>query len=133
VARGPRSKFVGGEYVGPSVEVPVKPLDALLEGQATAMWKIDVEGAELDVLWGATHAIGSPSLRAVILEAHNSEIVHFMQTHGFEMAKYHPFTREFNKAGGSASTKNQLWLRDLEAVESRCRKGPTYRILSVTL
>jgi FkbM family methyltransferase len=133
VARGPRSTFVGREHVGPAVEVPVKPLDALLEGQATALWKIDVEGSELEVLRGATHAIGSPSLRAVILEAHNNEIASFMQSYGFETSKYDPFTRELNTAGGRASTKNQLWLRDPSAVESRCQNGPSYRILSVTL
>jgi FkbM family methyltransferase len=133
VARGPRSSFVSDEYVGQSVEVVVRPLDTLLADQPTTMWKVDVEGSELEVLEGATHAIASPSLLAVILEAHNTEIVQFMQSFGFETAVYHPFTRDITKAAGRASTKNHLWLRDIGAVEMRCRQGPTYRILSTTL
>jgi FkbM family methyltransferase len=132
VARGPRGRLVGDGYAGQSVGVAVKPLDELLEDQPTSMWKIDVEGSELDVLEGARRAVSAPTLRAVILEAHNAQIERFMQSHGFEMAVYQPFDRQLSMSETGAASKNHLWLRDPTAVESRCREAPTYRILSTT-
>jgi FkbM family methyltransferase len=132
-ACGPRGRFAGDGYVGQSVEVIVKPLDALLEDQPTTMWKVDVEGSELEVLEGAARAIASPKLQAVILEANNDAIERFMRYHGFETAIYQPFTREIDKPQGQAHSKNHLWVRDAAAVGIRCRQGPRYRILSTTL
>jgi FkbM family methyltransferase len=99
VARGPRGRLVGNGYVGQSSSVAVKPLDALLEDQPTTMWKIDVEGSELEVLEGAARSIAAPTLRAVILEAHNVQIARFMRSYGFETAEYQPFERRFSKSG----------------------------------
>jgi FkbM family methyltransferase len=50
------------------VTVPVEPLDALVEGTADLV-KIDVEGAELDVLAGMTRLLRSPSM-ALVVEWH---------------------------------------------------------------
>lgn len=47
------------------VEVRVEPLDALVDGAADLV-KIDVEGAELDVLAGMTRLLQSPRLRLVV-------------------------------------------------------------------
>jgi FkbM family methyltransferase len=45
--------------------VPVAPLDALVEGDADLV-KIDVEGAELDVLGGMTRLLRSPRLHLIV-------------------------------------------------------------------
>lgn len=50
------------------VSVPVEPLDSLVEGDAD-MVKIDVEGAELDVLAGMTRLLQSPTI-ALVVEWH---------------------------------------------------------------
>lgn len=50
------------------VDVPVAPLDGLVDGDADLV-KIDVEGAELDVLEGMTRLLGRPNL-ALIVEWH---------------------------------------------------------------
>ena len=47
------------------VDVPVQALDDLVEGEADLV-KIDVEGAELDVLGGMTRLLRSPRLRLVV-------------------------------------------------------------------
>jgi FkbM family methyltransferase len=47
------------------VSVPVEPLDDLLTGEADLV-KIDVEGAELDVLAGMTRLLRSPAIRLVV-------------------------------------------------------------------
>jgi hypothetical protein len=129
-ARGPRSRLVSAGYIGQAVDVVVQPLDALLEDQPTTMWKIDVEGSELEVLKGARRAIASPALQAVVMEAHNVEIEQFMRSCGFETAQYQPFARELSQSRDSKSSKNHLWLRDVNAVELRCQQGPIYDILS---
>jgi FkbM family methyltransferase len=47
------------------VDVPVQTLDDLVDGEADLV-KIDVEGAELDVLGGMTRLLRSPRLRLVV-------------------------------------------------------------------
>ncbi len=50
------------------ISVPVEPLDALVEGNADLV-KIDVEGAELEVLAGMTRLLRSPTI-ALVVEWH---------------------------------------------------------------
>lgn len=47
------------------VTVPVEPIDALVTGNADLV-KIDVEGAELDVLAGMTRLLTSPAIRLIV-------------------------------------------------------------------
>jgi hypothetical protein len=51
-----------------SVQVPVEPLDDLVEGSADLV-KIDVEGAELEVLGGMTRLLRAPGI-VLIVEWH---------------------------------------------------------------
>lgn len=84
------------------VSVQVEPLDALVDGIADLV-KIDVEGAELDVLAGMTRLLRSPRLRLVV-EWHPllqekagypaDALPHFLLEHGFALlAASHTATR----------------------------------------
>ena len=53
---------------GASVEVQVRPLDEVLAGQRLDVAKIDVEGAELDVLAGMSELISSNPDLAIVAE-----------------------------------------------------------------
>ena len=55
-----------------TVEVPVKTLDSLLQGEQPAFLKIDVEGFELPVLKGGRRVLGQPSLRCLLVEFNRS-------------------------------------------------------------
>lgn len=84
---------VEGRKVKGTVTVPVLPLDAIVEGKESLLLKIDVEGAELDVLAGASRVLSHAE--AVIIEAalgsregsqsSFDSIVHFMHEHNFSV------------------------------------------------
>jgi FkbM family methyltransferase len=132
--RGTQNSIVGADYSGRVVQVSVEPLDSLLNGQATALWKVDVEGYELHVLDGAQQSITNESLQAVILESDSEAIHHIMKSHGFQLAAYDPWKRELTIAHSREHvTENHLWVRNLEKVAARCQEGPTYSILSISV
>jgi len=60
-------------YLGPTTRYTVAPvvtLDALLADESVDLIKIDVEGAELDVLLGAERMLREKKPRAILLEVH---------------------------------------------------------------
>jgi FkbM family methyltransferase len=60
-------------YLGPTTRygvAPVLTLDALLKDERVDLLKIDVEGAEIDVLRGAEQTLRDKKPRAILIEVH---------------------------------------------------------------
>jgi hypothetical protein len=112
------------------------PLDEILQpfGNVT-LWKIDVEGFELDVLRGAEHSLSNQSLKAVLLEGDSKEIEEIMLRHGFSRAIYDPFSRIVEPAQhsqiASSGRTNNLWIRDYAMVGDRCKTARKYVVHQV--
>lgn len=77
---------------GTAIQVPVCPLDDYAQ-QAPCALKIDVEGSEFDVLYGATNVLSQCQLLIIELsifhrfygEGEFAEIVSFLHAKGFEL------------------------------------------------
>lgn len=80
------------------VEVPVGTIDDLLESRQLdriRLWKLDVEGWELQVLKGAERSLQSGSVDAILMELHPSNqdaARSYLANHGYEL-------HEFSAAG----------------------------------
>lgn len=125
-------------WAGPSVEVPVETLDAVLDGQVPALIKIDVEGWESEVLAGAQATLSQPSLLALILEMNgddaamnpNDQAVHdCLLRNGFSPHAYDPFTRALtllpSKHLGSSNT---IYCRPADQLRSRLDAAPPFLV-----
>lgn len=74
-------------------QVPLKTLDSCLEGRHPKIIKIDVEGYELEVFKGATRTLADPTLKAIITETLDPEVLSILSKAGFHQAWYHPNTK----------------------------------------
>ncbi|RCK34080.1 hypothetical protein TH9_06745 [Thalassospira xiamenensis] len=90
-----------------TITAPVLTLDILLQDKAATMIKIDVEGFEHIVLKGATSALKSEKLLALIIEMNGNnnkygigdqEILDLMAQNGFSPFSYAPFDRKLQDA-----------------------------------
>lgn len=129
------NKVVSTDYVGSSEKVPVSSLDALLEGLAPLMWKVDVEGFEIEVLKGSRSALRQEFLQAILLEGQSPEVNSLVTDAGFRKATYEPFSRDLTviddeKTGRSA---NQLWVRDHNLVAQRCKTSRKFCVNDIQL
>jgi FkbM family methyltransferase len=127
-----------GESADDAVEVPVRALDAVLEGQRPTLLKIDVEGFESEVLAGAERALTDPALLAVIMELNGSgarygfdeaALHRDMLARGFETFRYRPFERALEPLRGARSgSGNTLYVRDSGRLAERVRSAPRFAI-----
>ena len=127
------NQVVTETYPGQSMKVPVLPLDQLLEGKSPTLWKVDVEGFELEVLKGATQSLQNLKLSAVLLEADSEEIRQIMSQAGFARASYEPLSRQLvqvdpNSRGTGVATNNNLWIRNFDMVAERCRSSRQFTV-----
>jgi FkbM family methyltransferase len=112
-----------------SVEVPVLPMDKLLDDYQPLCIKIDVEGYEQKVIDGAASTLRKQSLRAVLMELNGSgmrygysdDAIHsIMMEYGFLPFIYEPFQRALHQLPNrNTKSGNTLYLRDIDFVRER--------------
>lgn len=130
-----------GDSMADSIEVPVRKLDDLLQGQKPVLIKIDVEGFETNVVKGANEILARSSLLGVIMELNGSgnrygfdeQALHQrMLQYGFETYLYHPLPRELESLGGkNHASGNTLYLRNVEEVSKRLKHGSQYLVRAI--
>jgi FkbM family methyltransferase len=126
------------DWTGPSVQVPVKALDAVLDGQTPTLIKIDVEGWESEVLAGAQTTLSQPSLLALIVEMNggnatlnpNEQAVHdCMLRNGFAPHAYDPFTRSLTPLPSKhLGASNTIYSRPVAQLRRRLDEAPPFRV-----
>ena len=122
MGRGPMNRALDVGEDGPSETVPLRRLDAILDGRVPTLLKIDVEGHEAEVLRGASATLASPSLRAVIAEANDTAAVgRILAGHGFAPVAYDPRAR---RLGPPVPGANALFVRDDAELRGRLASAP---------
>ena len=120
-----------------TIEVEVRTMDEIFEGDAPALLKIDVEGHELAVLEGGSKTLSQADLLAVILETNGSggrygvgdvELMRRMESHGFSPFVYDPFSRRLLESSGTEL--NTIFVRDRLEVERRTQGAKRFRLLN---
>jgi len=127
-----------GESAADAVEVPVRALDAVVDGRSPTLVKLDVEGFESEVLAGAGRALADPSLLAVIMELNGSGVRYGFDDNalhrkmlalGVTACRYERFERNLaplidapNRSG------NTLYVRDLDVVRERVDTARRFRL-----
>jgi hypothetical protein len=104
--------------------VPIRRLDDIPAAEAPTLMKLDVEGFEEQVLSGASHVLGSPSLLAVQSELCNPMVRETLESFGFKQWFYDPFTRTLRPTPFGFRTVNTLFIRDAELVAQRLVEAP---------
>lgn len=122
---------------GGVVEVPIKTLDEIFAGESPVILKMDIEGFEWPALQGGAQVLGSPSLKALIIElngcggryGYSDEHIHqLLSDYGFRPYHYDPFSRKFSTAS-KVEDMNILYIRDLDWAISRCEYARKFNIL----
>jgi FkbM family methyltransferase len=125
---GPMNRQTDEDGDGPVVDVAVKPLDAFPTARAATFWKIDVEGAEHDVLAGAREALAAGQVQVVLLESNDAEIEAVMYEAGLQATTYDAWTRSFTNYESNSKFGNHVWVREPKALEKTCRKAPVISV-----
>jgi FkbM family methyltransferase len=130
--------IIDESWTGPSLNVPVQTLDAVLNGRAPALIKIDVEGWESEVLAGAEATLTQTSLSALIVEMNsndtelnpNERAVHDrLLAHGFAPHAYNPFTRSLTPLPSkNLNASNTIYCRNAEKLQERLAEAPPFRV-----
>jgi hypothetical protein len=116
----------------------VSTLDAVLNGGAPVLIKIDVEGWESEVLAGASATLRSPSLLGLIVEmngdnaamnANESAVHECLLRNGFRPYSYNPLTRTVTLLPSkSLGSNNTIYLRDVDRVSALVASAPPFRV-----
>ena len=125
---------------GPTVEVPVKSVDDLVDGKTPVLLKVDVEGYEHRVLCGASRTLADSRLLAAIIETNgatsrygtsDADVVGLMQQQGFEVYEYDPFARQLLLGTSRTTVRgNTIFVRDRPTVQTRVSAARTYRLVN---
>ena len=130
------SNHVVDDETSAFIKVDVDTLDNILGGKEPILIKIDVEGFEMNVLNGASKALQSSALKAIIIELNGSglkygfnddDIDALLIKKGFKVMEYSPFKRELSE-GSRNKVNNTLYVRDEGFVAARVKTAATIRI-----
>jgi FkbM family methyltransferase len=117
------------------IEVPVHPIDELLDGACASILKIDVEGYEYQVIQGARNTLGKA--KAIIIELNGSgsryghsddQIVASLRELGFSPYRYLPETRtlEMIDRPDTARSPNAIFVRDIDGIKQALARNTRY-------
>ncbi|MFN7877977.1 MAG: FkbM family methyltransferase [Pirellula sp.] len=127
------NSVVDSSYAGKWLEIPVQTLDALTDDFAVHMLKIDVEGFENSVLKGARKTLSNPNLKIVLLEGDDEQIQAIMNANGFARVGYDPFRRTFLQKEEIRDGNNNVWVRNVDEIESTCRLAPIIDVFGFSI
>lgn len=120
-----------------TVVAPVTTLDALIGDRAAAIIKIDVEGHEQSVLAGGEKTLRRSDLAALVVETNGSgakfgrnddALVATLRAAGFTPCVYDPYARRLAPLTHPAD--NTIFVRDLPAMNARCRNAPRFKLVN---
>ncbi len=101
--------------------------------------KIDVEGYEEKVIEGAKKLVSSENIIGLLIEmkghgkrygADEGRLFNFLIELGFHNCRYDPITRQLHQqAKPDFTLENQLFIRDLDAIQKRITQSPKMKVL----
>ncbi|MCP9915825.1 FkbM family methyltransferase [Cyanobium sp. ATX 6F1] len=130
--RGPMNQVVGDDYAGHAAGVEVLPIDAIAGLRQAALWKLDVEGHEREVLRGARQTLAEAPPMALLIEDRSPDVQSVLLGHGYQACGYDPWTRTIT-VDPHARTGNQIWIRDLTWARGRVASAPCFDVLGLSI
>jgi FkbM family methyltransferase len=113
----------------------LRTLDAIVGGRSPAMLKMDVEGYEAEVVFGARSTLAKPGLLAIVTESRDEAVRVTIESAGFFAYAYDPYARTFSKPSRAYSeySANLLFLRDLDEAQRRVASAPRRNVAGITI
>lgn len=99
--------------------VPQRRLDDISVRYNPIMIKMDVEGYEENVIFGAQDILADESLKVVELETVNTRVMDNLAGHGFVQCMYDPFERKLYPSDNEKKSSNFTFVRDIVFVQER--------------
>jgi FkbM family methyltransferase len=129
-----KNKSVTHSYRGRTTLAQVETLDHLIGNIHPAMWKVDVEGFESEVLSGAACSLADPALSVIVLEGESENNSRMLEQAGFIEMDYDPLTRGFSRYRRASGTFcNHIWIRGIDDVQKRCKDGRQFAVIGLNI
>lgn len=119
------------------IKVDVKKIDDIFSGEIPVILKMDIEGYEWPALKGATQALSSPLLKAVIIEIngcgksfgfYDMDIHNLLLSYNFKPYAYSPFTRTLTLLQ-SYGNLNTIYIKDISWAIDRVKNADFINVL----
>jgi FkbM family methyltransferase len=131
--RDTENRVVSENYSGAKISVEVHTLDSFCHSQTAipSFIKIDAEGFDEKVIWGAQKVLADSSVKAVTIESDSRAVNEVLLGAGFHRYSYNPFKRTFLE--GKSKGSNQLYVKDINYVMSRVSTAVPIKVLGATI